>query len=101
MALLKHLEAVGFEGAPRPVGDGFDVDGREVITYIPGTTPHPGSTIWEYVGGSHTAGAALTQGTVQLGAGSGTWPLTVGSWTAYFLVDDGYTPIGSIEFDVR
>lgn len=43
MALLKHLEAVGFEGAPRPVGDGFDADGREVITYIPGTTPHPGA----------------------------------------------------------
>ena len=41
MALLKHLEAVGFEGAPRPVGDGFDADGREAITYIPGTTPHP------------------------------------------------------------
>jgi hypothetical protein len=41
MALLKHLEAVGFEGAPRPVGDGFDADGREAITYIPGATPHP------------------------------------------------------------
>jgi hypothetical protein len=41
VALLKHLEAVGFEGAPRPVGDGFDADGREAITYIPGTTPHP------------------------------------------------------------
>src|SRR5215469_13334515 len=41
IALLKHLEAVGFEGAPRPVGDGFDADGREAITYIPGTTPHP------------------------------------------------------------
>lgn len=41
MALLKHLEAVGFEGAPRPVGDGFDADGREAITYIPGSTPHP------------------------------------------------------------
>jgi hypothetical protein len=43
MALLKHLEAVGFEGAPRPVGDGFDADGREAITYIPGSTPHPGA----------------------------------------------------------
>ena len=41
MTLLKHLEAVGFEGAPRPVGDGFDADGREAITYIPGPTPHP------------------------------------------------------------
>ena len=41
LALLKHLEAVGFEGAPRVVGDGYDADGREAITYIPGTTPHP------------------------------------------------------------
>jgi hypothetical protein len=24
-----------------PFGDGFDVDGREAITYIPGSTPHP------------------------------------------------------------
>jgi hypothetical protein len=40
ITLLK-LEAVGFEGAPRPVGDGFDADGREAITYIPGSTPHP------------------------------------------------------------
>jgi Ser/Thr protein kinase RdoA (MazF antagonist) len=46
MALLKHLEAVGFEGAPRPVGDGFDADGREAVTYIPGTSPHPGA--WPY-----------------------------------------------------
>jgi phospholipase C len=85
---------VTFSGGPGNARDWIGV-------YPAGTTPHPGSTIWEYVGGSHTAGAALTQGTVQLGAGSGTWPLTVGSWTAYFLVDDGYTPIGSIEFDVR
>ena len=41
LALLKHLEAVGFEGAPRPVGDGFDADGREAVTYISGTSPHP------------------------------------------------------------
>ncbi len=43
MALLKHLEAVSFEGAPRPVGDGFDADGREAVTFIPGTSPHPGA----------------------------------------------------------
>ncbi|MFI7610202.1 aminoglycoside phosphotransferase family protein [Nonomuraea terrae] len=35
-ALLKHLEAVGFDGAPRVVG--MDEFGREVLTFVPGTT---------------------------------------------------------------
>jgi Ser/Thr protein kinase RdoA (MazF antagonist) len=35
-ALLRHLEAAGFEGAPRVLGvDGL---GREILTFIPGTT---------------------------------------------------------------
>jgi hypothetical protein len=33
-ALLRHLEAVGFDGAPRLLG--IDAQGREVLTYIPG-----------------------------------------------------------------
>jgi hypothetical protein len=33
-ALLLHLEAVGFEGAPRFLG--VDAQGREVLSYIPG-----------------------------------------------------------------
>jgi hypothetical protein len=33
-ALLRHLEAVGFEGAPRVLG--FDEEGREVLTYVEG-----------------------------------------------------------------
>jgi Phosphotransferase enzyme family len=41
MALLRHLADAGFAGAPRPVGDGFAPDGREALTYIPGTSPHP------------------------------------------------------------
>ena len=45
IALLKHLERVGFKGAPRAVGDGFAPDGREAVTYIPGTSPHPKA--WE------------------------------------------------------
>jgi hypothetical protein len=40
-ALLRHLEAVGFAGAPRVVGDGFDADGNEVLTYVDGTIVHP------------------------------------------------------------
>lgn len=41
-ALLRHLEAVGFTGAPRLLG--IDEQGREVLGYIPGTTvlrPYP------------------------------------------------------------
>jgi aminoglycoside phosphotransferase (APT) family kinase protein len=35
-ALLRHLDAAGFEGAPRPLG--IDEQGREVLTYIEGET---------------------------------------------------------------
>lgn len=41
-ALLRHLEAVGFPGAPRFLG--IDEQGREVLGYIPGPTvlrPYP------------------------------------------------------------
>jgi hypothetical protein len=34
-ALLRHLEAKGFDGAPRALG--FDERGREILTYIEGT----------------------------------------------------------------
>jgi hypothetical protein len=33
-ALLRHLEAVGFDGAPRLLG--IDAQGREVLTCLPG-----------------------------------------------------------------
>lgn len=40
-ALLRHLESVGFDGSPRVVGDGFDSEGREVLSYIDGEFVHP------------------------------------------------------------
>jgi phospholipase C len=73
--------------------------------YPKGVTPHSGSTIWSYVGGGHTASAGLMSGTVTLDASSvnqaASWPLAVGSWTAFFLVNDGYSSIASVEFDVK
>jgi hypothetical protein len=39
-ALLTHLRAAGFHGAPRPLSLGDR--GREVLTFIPGTIPWPG-----------------------------------------------------------
>jgi hypothetical protein len=41
-ALLDHLEAAGFDGAPRYLG--IDDRGREVLSYVPGTAiiqPYP------------------------------------------------------------
>jgi len=35
------LEREGFEGAPRVVDGGFSDDGLEMLTFIPGETPHP------------------------------------------------------------
>jgi len=35
-ALLRHLARVGYGGAPRVVGSGFDARGRETLTYIQG-----------------------------------------------------------------
>lgn len=35
-AVLRHLEAVGFDGAPRVLG--FDEQGREILTYLCGET---------------------------------------------------------------
>ena len=37
-ALLRHLESVGFAGAPRVLGD--DDQGRQVLSFIDGTVPH-------------------------------------------------------------
>lgn len=39
-ALLEHLEAAGFDAAPRALG--FDPEGREVLTYVPGDVVWPG-----------------------------------------------------------
>ncbi|MDQ6674573.1 MAG: aminoglycoside phosphotransferase family protein [Chloroflexota bacterium] len=41
-ALLRHLERVGFDGAPRVAGSGFDPVGRETLTFIQGNFIHPG-----------------------------------------------------------
>jgi phospholipase C len=71
-------------------------------------TPMSGSTAWEYcANSSHTAPTqGVTMGTVTLGASSvsnaSAWPLAAGtSWTAYYLVNDGYTSVASVEFDIH
>ena len=50
--LLRHLEAVGFDGAPRLVGTGFDDHGHETLTYIEGEFTQPGP--WTLEGAAST-----------------------------------------------
>lgn len=38
-SLLRHLEAEGFDGAPRVVGTGFDDRNRETLSFVEGATP--------------------------------------------------------------
>jgi phosphotransferase family enzyme len=42
--LLLHLEAVGFDGAPRHLG--VDEDGREIVSFIEGDVPVPPYPAW-------------------------------------------------------
>jgi hypothetical protein len=57
-ALLRHLEEVGFEAAPRVVGSGFEPDGRETLTFIHGDFIHPGP--WT-LDGATSVGVLLRQ----------------------------------------
>jgi hypothetical protein len=41
VALLRHLEAVGFSAAPRVIGSGVADDGREMLSFVPGESSAP------------------------------------------------------------
>ncbi len=73
-ALLRHLEDVGFDGAPRLVGIGIGEDGREVLGFIEGEFMHPGS--WT-LDGAYAVGRflkSLHRATASFQAGSDmTW----------------------------
>jgi phospholipase C len=92
---------VTFSGGPGNAKDWIAV-------YPRGTSPVSGSTLWNYCNSNtHTAGATgVTSGTVTLDVNSagaaGNWPLKPGtSWTVYYLLNDGYTAIASVQFDVH
>jgi Ser/Thr protein kinase RdoA (MazF antagonist) len=57
-ALLRHLESVGFDAAPRLVGSGLDTEGHETLTYIEGEFMQPGPWSLE---GAAAVGALLRQ----------------------------------------
>ena len=67
------------------------------------TPPQPGSLLYMYVGRQHTPSTAPTSGSVTLDSGAlgkGPWPLPVGGYIAYYLLNDGYTAAASIDFTV-
>ena len=63
-----------------------------------------GSTLWEYCAtNTHSPPpAGVSDGTVVIDAAgnSSNWPLSGGSWGLYYLVNDGYTPIASLTFQI-
>lgn len=56
-ALLTHLAAVGFDGAPRVVG--VEADGRERLVFIPGDVAVPPFPAWSQTDGVLASTAAL------------------------------------------
>ncbi len=92
---------VTFSGCP----GNNPIDWIGVYPYAAGTPsfPHPGSTVWAYLGGTHTGSGSPAAGNVTLNGslvGRGPWPLPVGSYTAFYLLNDGYRYVTSVEFTV-
>ena len=66
LALLRHLERAGFAGAPKVAGTGIADDGREMVRYIEGSSPHPRawpddavSGVGQLMAGLHAAAATF------------------------------------------
>jgi hypothetical protein len=59
LALLRYLEQAGFAGAPRVIGSGLSADGREMVSYVPGMSPHPDDDDEDAVAGVGTLLASL------------------------------------------
>ena len=81
---------------------------KDWIALYPRTAPvMSGSTLWQYcASGTHTAPATgVASGSVTLDATSAnnaSWPLAAGSsWTIYYLPNDGYSAIASVQVDVH
>jgi len=55
--------------------------------------------------GGFVATSGRSGGAITLSAGSenriGDWPLRSGRWIAWFLVNDGYSSLASVEFTVQ
>ena len=75
-ALLQHLGRVGFDGAPKFLG--IDAQGREVLSYIPGTAVIPPYPAWALTDAALVSVALLLrryhEAVVDFGFSSHTWP---------------------------
>jgi phospholipase C len=92
---------VSFTGAPG--NDPKDWIGVYSYTADGPTPPDPGPLMKVYIGGSQTATTSPVSGSVTLGASAAagaTWPLAAGNYIAYYLLDDGYGSIASVDFNV-
>ena len=66
--------------------------------YPRGITPSSGSSGWLYVNGTQSATAGVADGSVTFTPSFLPGP---GSWTAWYLLDDGYTPATEgVDFDI-
>ena len=82
--------SVSFNGGPGNPNDWIGV-------YPEGVTPgSTGSTLWNYVNGTRTPGAGLQEGSMTFGSGLN----LAGVWTAYLMVNDGYTVVTNVSFNV-
>ena len=70
--------------------------------------PHQNSTLWDYCATSTQSAPANHIGvksgsvTIDKNSNQANWPLLPGSsWTAYYLLNDGYASVASIEFDIH
>jgi phospholipase C len=94
---------ISFSGAPGTNGS----DWIAVYTDPPSgpTIPSYTATLaYEYVDDTHVPGVAPSYGTVTISAASvdngTTWPLPVGQYVAYYLLDADVTEAASVEFNV-
>ena len=93
--------SISFTGGPG--NDAEDWIGVYSYTSSGPTPPTPGSLMYQFIGGTHTATTSPASGTVVINAsaaGTQAWPLPVGSYIAYYLLDNGYTSVASIDFNV-
>ncbi len=70
------------------------------------TLPSPDATLlWSYVGGTQTPTTAPVTGSVTLDmsrlAPGKSWPLTASGYIVYYLPNNGYSAIASVDFNVN
>jgi hypothetical protein len=73
-----------------------------IAIYQRGKAPHYGSLAYRYIGGGEKGGPAPSNGTVVIDDGAVgtriTWPFPAGDYTAWYLVNDEYSSLGSVDF---